>query len=179
MVKKKEKIVKDNTDASFGANLSTNTLAYLGKLLDGNYSLKIIKAYADEMPQYILSDKKITQIREYRIYRRIPKQTYVQWLEKYDFFKASHEHCLEILASRRESGALYGEMKETTVLNTQHLYDPEWHEKVNVYRSELKKAENNQSNLTTILDCRDHPLFEKFLQYQLEFEEFLRLKIEH
>ena len=54
-----------------------------------------------------------------------------------------------MLATRREVGMLYGEMKERPIMYTMHRYDPDWYEADKRW-VDLKKKEREEEQLEVI-----------------------------
>lgn len=65
------------------------------------------------------------------------------WCKKYPRLSEVHKYVKCVLAGRRESGALTGEMKEKTVLFSQALYDKDWWQ-LEKDRAELKNVAPEQ-----------------------------------
>lgn len=71
---------------------------------------------------------------------RIPRMTFMGWVNKYDDVKAAFEMAKIIIADRRVNGALYRQMDKEVAFKDLYRYDSEWDE-IDKRNAALRKSE--------------------------------------
>jgi hypothetical protein len=179
MIKKKTKSLNDSTNGNTGTK--NPVLSFLG-WNDKHSKVKkeIVKAYADEMPEYFINNPDALTIDSYLVHRRIKKKDcHDEWLNMYDFYKSAVQISKQIIAERRETGATSGKLIPNSVWKLQHMYDSQYYENVTLHHINsqrlIKETEvNSKPNLT--IDCTSHPAFTVFIENEEFFNNCLKLK---
>jgi hypothetical protein len=144
----------------------------------GHTPEKIIKDYANEMPEYYLNNPEVITINSYKVFRKITNDCYDQWVDKYDFFKKADVISRAILADRRETGVITGKYNVPIFSRYQHMYDKDYYEKISLHainiQKQMKAEEESKTNLT--IDCTSHPSFQLFIANEKFFEKCLKHK---
>lgn len=114
------------------------------------YTIDQIKRFADEAREYIENNPRCLKMTQFVRHKNITWDTWLRWVEKYDWFAKNHRECLRALGDKREIGASFKELDKDIQLKVMHKYDPDWAE-INQYHSDLKKKENESKSVPVVV----------------------------
>jgi hypothetical protein len=93
--------------------------------------------------EYVKTNERCITMGAVYIAMDINPEKWIDWSERYDFFREMHEQCLRIIALRRETGMAFREMSERSTMYMMHNYDKDW-DNSNRYWAEFRKNEQLQ-----------------------------------
>jgi hypothetical protein len=113
---------------------------------------------AETLVNWIHDNKDVLCFDEFLEVHCLNKSTYYNWLPKFEILRESHEHCLMIIARRRESGALKNELNTAIVKYTMPYYDKAFKEHLIEMANAMKKtAEDIESSARIVVNMSPFP----------------------
>lgn len=152
-MKKKLKVPKNNIseiNKSIKATHPDTELVpdlYTGEL--NPYPLSFIKSIAEQALDYCVNNPRGLKITQFIREKRLRRETYYDWVRRYDWFRKNHEECMAALGDKREVGASFKELDREMQLRVLHLYDPEW-VKINEYWKLNKESEEDSQKVFNV-----------------------------
>jgi len=108
-------------------------------------SENIVNNLAEELIEWVKKEDKLT-FTSFLIHKKIPRDTFYQWTEKYPKLRTAHQLALMGLSDRRETGGLTRKLDPSFAFNSMPLYDPAWKEFMQ-WKANLKQDESNQQKI--------------------------------
>jgi hypothetical protein len=108
-----------------------------------------IEDLATDLVEWAMDDeqkrfKQPLKLTQFYYGKGIPKDTFYTWCEKFPVLKQAHTAAMEMIATRREIGAIIKEFDAGTVAFMQPHYDPDWKAQLD-YRHAQKLATQQAS----------------------------------
>ena len=90
----------------------------------------------------------------YLVERGFHRQTFYRWIKRHKVLNKAYEFSKEIIANRRETGMLLGELKEKPNMFMLHHYNADEWNLADKRWSDLSKKEdaNKQQNITVVME---------------------------
>lgn len=106
-----------------------------------------LERFAQDMVDWAYNNEDALRPYDFAYTKQLGRRTYMKWVNKYPVIHEAHQDVMDIIASRREIGALKRKYSEKTVLFSLHRYDPEAREDAKFHAS-LRDQESSGSNIT-------------------------------
>ncbi len=108
---------------------------------------------AEEWVNYVKNNDDVLFMGEYRIKKGVAKTTFEEWTQRSANMQIARAFVKEIIAMRREKGALLRKYDASTVFKMQYKYDADWKE-MEEWRASMKERVEGASgsNITVVME---------------------------
>lgn len=147
---KKDKVVKEPIKIkTFTQEFYTDIYTFQTMPIPEHYFDHIAAEWID----YVKNTDDVLFMGEYRIKKGISRTTFEEWTQRSPNMQIARAFVKEIIAMRREKGALMRKYDAGTVFKMQYKYDSDWKE-MEEWRASLKeKVEGpSGSNITVVME---------------------------
>ena len=106
---------------------------------------------AEEWIDYVKNNEDVLFMGEYQIKKGVARSTFEEWVQRSPNLQRARAFVKDIIAMRREKGALIRKYDASVVCKTQYKYDHDWKEAEEWRASMKERVENQGSGSITVV----------------------------
>ncbi len=110
------------------------------------------EALATDMIDYVQRDPLILKIDHYLNRRKILRSSFYGWKEKFPALQRALEYFNQIIAERREVGALTGKYPVNAIMPYMHIWDADYKEAI-AWKASVEKKEDQMQGAVILVEA--------------------------
>lgn len=111
---------------------------------------QFLERLGSDLIAFAKTEKRHLRVEWFFAEKNIPLMSMYRWMEKYESFKRDCDQARYIFGMRREAGAMWKELDNSFVAQTQGHYDPVWDQQMKL-KAKLKADAGESANKTVIV----------------------------